>query len=154
MSTERRLSDLRNLVSGLYTLGATIGTGHFAVVKLARHVFTQKEVAVKVIDKTKLDDISKAHLFQEVMCMKLVQHPNVVRLYEVIDTPNKLYLILEFGDGGDMYDYIMKHANGLNESTARATIGTGHFAVVKLARHVFTQKEVAVKVIDKTKLDD
>jgi serine/threonine protein kinase len=119
MSSERRLSDLRNLVSGLYTLGATIGTGHFAVVKLARHVFTQKEVAVKVIDKTKLDDISKAHLFQEVMCMKLVQHPNVVRLYEVIDTPNKLYLILEFGDGGDMYDYIMKHANGLNETIAR-----------------------------------
>ena len=101
------------------TIGATIGTGHFAVVKLARHVFTQKEVAVKVIDKTKLDDISKAHLFQEVMCMKLVQHPNVVRLYEVIDTPNKLYLILEFGDGGDMYDYIMKHANGLPEPTAR-----------------------------------
>ena len=99
--------------------GATIGTGHFAVVKLARHVFTQKEVAVKVIDKTKLDDISKAHLFQEVMCMKLVQHPNVVRLYEVIDTPNKLYLILEFGDGGDMYDYIMRHANGLPESVAR-----------------------------------
>jgi len=102
----------------IYT-GATIGTGHFAVVKLARHVFTQKEVAVKVIDKTKLDDISKAHLFQEVMCMKLVQHPNVVRLYEVIDTPNKLYLILEFGDGGDMYDYIMKHVNGLNETIAR-----------------------------------
>ena len=74
---------------------------------------------MKVIDKTKLDDISKAHLFQEVNCMKLVQHPNVVRLYEVIDTPNKLYLILEFGDGGDMYDYIMKHANGLNETIAR-----------------------------------
>lgn len=74
---------------------------------------------MKVIDKTKLDDISKAHLFQEVNCMKLVQHPNVVRLYEVIDTPNKLYLILEFGDGGDMYDYIMKHASGLNESIAR-----------------------------------
>jgi SNF-related kinase len=102
-----------------FFIGETIGTGHFAVVKLARHVFTQKEVAVKVIDKRKLDEISKAHLFQEVMCMKLVQHPNVVRLYEVIDTPNKLYLILEFADGGDMYDYIMKHVNGLNESLAR-----------------------------------
>jgi SNF-related kinase len=100
-------------------IGETIGTGHFAVVKLARHVFTQKEVAVKVIDKTRLDEVSKAHLFQEVTCMKLVQHPNVVRLYEVIDTPNKLYLILELGDGGDMYDYIMKHANGLNELSAR-----------------------------------
>ncbi|CAF0842429.1 unnamed protein product [Adineta ricciae] len=113
------LSDTCHSVNGLYTLGKTIGTGHFAVVKLARHVFTQKEVAVKVIDKHKLDDISKAHLFQEVMCMKLVQHPNVVRLYEVIDTPSKLYLILELGDGGDMYDYITKHVNGLNESLAR-----------------------------------
>ncbi|CAF0830654.1 unnamed protein product [Adineta steineri] len=119
MSSERQFSDIRNLVSGLYNLGETIGTGHFAVVKIARHVFTQKEVAVKVIDKIKLDEISRAHLFQEVMCMKLVQHPNVVRLYEVIDTPNKLYLILELADGGDMYDYIMKHANGLNESLAR-----------------------------------
>jgi len=103
----------------LFFVGETIGTGHFAVVKLARHVFTQKEVAVKVIDKIKLDEISKTHLFQEVMCMKLVQHPNVVRLYEVIDTPNKLYLILEFADGGDMYDYLMKHVNGLNETLSR-----------------------------------
>ncbi|CAF4652446.1 unnamed protein product, partial [Rotaria magnacalcarata] len=52
MSSERRIDDLRNLVNGLYNLGQTIGTGHFAVVKLARHVFTQKEVAVKVIDKS------------------------------------------------------------------------------------------------------
>lgn len=44
--------------------------------------------------------------------MKLVQHPHVVRLYEVIDTQTKLYLILEYGDGGDMYDHIMKHDNG------------------------------------------
>ena len=51
--------------------------------------------------------------------MKLVQHPNVVRLYEVIDSPTKLYLIQELGDGGDMYDYIMKHPGGLNEERAR-----------------------------------
>lgn len=101
------------------SLGNTIGTGHYAVVKLARHIFSERNVAVKVIDKLKLDEISKTHLFQEVMCMKLVQHPHVVRLYEVIDTPNKLYLILEFADGGDMYDYITKHANGLSESVAR-----------------------------------
>lgn len=47
--------------------------------------------------------------------MKMVQHPNVVRLYEVIDTATKLYLILELGDGGDMYDCIMKHEGGLSE---------------------------------------
>lgn len=52
-------------------------------------------------------------------CMKLVQHPNVVRLYEAIDTQTKLYLILELGDGGDLYDFVMRHDEGLTENLAR-----------------------------------
>lgn len=51
--------------------------------------------------------------------MKLVQHPHVVRLYEVIDTQTKLYLILELADGGDLYDYIMRHESGLSEKLAK-----------------------------------
>ncbi len=101
-----------NHLASLYDIEQTIGQGHFAVVKLARHKFSGEKVAIKVIDKNKLDKLSREHLFQEVKCMKLVQHPNVVRLYEVIDSPSKLYLILELGDGGDMYDYIMRHSNG------------------------------------------
>lgn len=106
-------------IAGLYDLDKTLGRGHFAIVKLARHVFTGEKVAVKVIDKTKLDPVAQGHLFQEVRCMKMVQHPNVVRLYEVIDTATKLYLILELGDGGDMYDCIMKHEGGLSEEVAK-----------------------------------
>ncbi|MGH0130774.1 UNVERIFIED_CONTAM: hypothetical protein FKN15_066303 [Acipenser sinensis] len=85
-------------------------------------------VAVKVIDKTKLDSMAAGHLLQEVRCMKLVQHPNVVRLYEVIDTQTKLYLILELGDGGDMYDYIMRHEGGVSEDLAKV-----HFAQIVCA---------------------
>ncbi len=59
------------------------GEGHYAVVKLARHVFTGEKVAVKVIDKQKLDQSTQTQMLQEVKLMKLVQHPNVVRLYEV-----------------------------------------------------------------------
>ncbi|CAH1398521.1 unnamed protein product [Nezara viridula] len=114
-----RVAGYDGKIAGLYDLEATLGRGHFAVVKLARHVFTGEKVAVKVIDKSKLDGVSKAHLFQEVRCMKLVQHPNVVRLYEVIDTQTKLYLVLELGDGGDLYDYIMRHEAGLSEPLAR-----------------------------------
>ena len=76
-------------------------------------------MAIKVIDKTKLDEISKAHLYQEVRCMKLVSHPSIIRLYEVIDTQTKLYLIEELGDGGDLYDFIMKHPNGIEEGLVR-----------------------------------
>ncbi|KAI6207959.1 Leucyl-tRNA synthetase [Aphelenchoides besseyi] len=93
-------------IAGLYDLEHTIGKGHFAV-------------AVKVIDKTKLDAESAADLMQEVRCMKLVQHPNIVRLYEVIDTQTKLFLILELGDY-DMYDYIMRTSEkGCKESEAQ-----------------------------------
>lgn len=62
-------------IAGLYDLEETLGRGHFAVVKLARHVFTGEKVAVKVIDKSKLDEVSKAHLFQEV---KLQKTPHLI----------------------------------------------------------------------------
>lgn len=87
---------------------------------------------MKVIDKTKLDPVARGHLFQEVRCMKMVQHPNVVRLYEVIDTATKLYLILELGDGGDMYDCIMKHDGGLTEEVSGIA---GRRVAIRLHRH-------------------
>ena len=67
-------------ISNYYELKNTLGRGHFAVVKLAHHVYTGEKVAVKVIDKTKMDKISADHLYHEVTCMKLVQHPNVVSI--------------------------------------------------------------------------
>lgn len=68
----RRLeySNYDGKIAGLYDLEETLGRGHFAVVKLARHVFTGEKVAVKVIDKSKLDEVSRAHLFQEVREMQ------------------------------------------------------------------------------------
>ena len=106
-------------IAGAYDLDKELGKGRFAVVRLARHVFTGERVAVKVIDKTKLDDVSRDHLYKEVNCLKLVQHPHIVRLYEVIDTVTKLYLILELGDGGDLYDVILKKGP-LREDDAKA----------------------------------
>ncbi|XP_068567721.1 SNF related kinase b [Cebidichthys violaceus] len=120
-----RSSPGRSDLSGLYHLGRTLGRGHFAVVKLARHVNTRQLVAVKMIDKTKLDVMAASHLLQEVRCMRLVQHPNVVRLYEVIDTPTTLYLVMELAEGGDLYDYILRHEGGVAEGNAKR-----HFAQI------------------------
>ncbi|CAL8358511.1 unnamed protein product [Lota lota] len=116
-------------LSGLYHLGRTLGRGHFAVVKLARHVSTGQLVAIKMIDKTKLDVMATSHLLQEVRCMRLVQHPNVVRLYEAIDTPTTLHLVMELAEGGDLYDYILRHEGGVEERSAKR-----HFA--QMARAV------------------
>ncbi|XP_029697165.1 SNF related kinase b isoform X2 [Takifugu rubripes] len=122
---EPRSGPGRTDLRGLYHLGRTLGRGHFAVVKLARHVNTGDLVAVKMIDKTKLDVMATSHLLQEVRCMRLVQHPNVVRLYEVIDTPTTLYLVMELAEGGDLFDYIIRHEGGVAEDTAKR-----HFAQI------------------------
>jgi serine/threonine protein kinase len=88
--SEGRRNRIGGQMAGLYDLEETIGEGHYAVVKLARHVFTGEKVAVKVIDKMKLDAATRIQMMQEVRLMKLVQHPYVVRLYEVIDTQTKV----------------------------------------------------------------
>uniref|UniRef100_A0A1I7T7D9 SNF-related serine/threonine-protein kinase n=1 Tax=Caenorhabditis tropicalis TaxID=1561998 RepID=A0A1I7T7D9_9PELO len=114
--TSLHIRDTR--IAGLYDLEKTIGQGHFAVVKLAKHVFTGEMVAVKIIDKTKMDEASTSQIMKEVRCMKLVQHANIVRLYEVLDTQTKIFLILELGDY-DLHDFIIKHEKGVCESMAQ-----------------------------------
>ncbi|CAL2030265.1 unnamed protein product [Caenorhabditis brenneri] len=114
--TSLHIRDTR--IAGLYDLEKTIGQGHFAVVKLAKHVFTGEMVAVKIIDKTKMDEASTSQIMKEVRCMKLVQHANIVRLYEVLDTQTKIFLILELGDY-DLHDFIIKHEKGVCESLAQ-----------------------------------
>ncbi|XP_042079075.1 serine/threonine-protein kinase MARK2-like [Haplochromis burtoni] len=85
---------------GNYRLLKTIGKGNFAKVKLARHVLTGKEVAVKIIDKTQLNSSSLQKLFREVRIMKMLNHPNIVKLFEVIETEKTLYLVMEYASGG------------------------------------------------------
>ncbi|KAI5628161.1 serine/threonine-protein kinase MARK1 [Silurus asotus] len=104
---------------GNYRLLKTIGKGNFAKVKLARHVLTGREVAVKIIDKTQLNPTSLQKLFREVRIMKIVNHPNIVKLFEVIETEKTLYLIMEYASGGEVFDYLVAHGR-MKEKEARA----------------------------------
>ncbi|XP_051533801.1 serine/threonine-protein kinase MARK2-like isoform X13 [Myxocyprinus asiaticus] len=104
---------------GCYRLLKTIGKGNFAKVKLAKHVLTGKEVAVKIIDKTQLNSSSLQKLFREVMIMKLLNHPNIVKLFEVIETEKTLYLVMEYASGGEVFDYLVAHGR-MKEKEARA----------------------------------
>ncbi|EHA99388.1 Serine/threonine-protein kinase MARK1 [Heterocephalus glaber] len=104
---------------GSYRLQKTIGKGNFAKVKLARHVLTGREVAVKIIDKTQLNPTSLQKLFREVRIMKILNHPNIVKLFEVIETEKTLYLIMEYASGGEVFDYLVAHGR-MKEKEARA----------------------------------
>nr|XP_037841477.1 serine/threonine-protein kinase MARK1 isoform X5 [Chlorocebus sabaeus] len=104
---------------GNYRLQKTIGKGNFAKVKLARHVLTGREVAVKIIDKTQLNPTSLQKLFREVRIMKILNHPNIVKLFEVIETEKTLYLVMEYASGGEVFDYLVAHGR-MKEKEARA----------------------------------
>ena len=104
---------------GKYQLLKTIGKGNFAKVKLARHIPTGKQVAVKIIDKTQLNDKVLRKVSREVGIMKMLDHPNIVKLYQVIETETTLYLVMEYASGGEIFDYVVHHGR-MKEKEARA----------------------------------
>ncbi|CAH1777992.1 unnamed protein product [Owenia fusiformis] len=95
---------------GNYLLGRTLGEGSFAKVKEALHTLTGEKVAVKVIDKKKAkeDAYVRKNLRREGKLLQVVRHPNVVQLYEVMETENSYYIVTELCRGGDLMDHICK----------------------------------------------
>lgn len=69
-------------------------------------ILSSDKVAIKVLDKTRLDAQSQRMLSREISSMEALQHPNVVRLYEVVETPSRMYLVLEYAGGGDLHTRI------------------------------------------------
>uniref|UniRef100_A0A8C2GG36 non-specific serine/threonine protein kinase n=1 Tax=Cyprinus carpio TaxID=7962 RepID=A0A8C2GG36_CYPCA len=114
---------------GNYRLLKTIGKGNFAKVKLARHILTGKEVAIKIIDKTQLNPTSLQKLFREVRIMKTLRHPNIVRLFEVIETEKTM-------EYNFVFDYLVSHGR-MKEIEARAK-----FRQIVSAVHYCHQKNI------------
>jgi 5'-AMP-activated protein kinase catalytic alpha subunit len=85
----------------------TLGQGTFGKVKLAIHERTGQKVAVKVLEKKKIIDVSDIErVSREIHILKLVRHPNLIQLYEIIETPKYLFLVMEYCGGGELFDYI------------------------------------------------
>ncbi|ESN95435.1 hypothetical protein HELRODRAFT_86903 [Helobdella robusta] len=126
--------ELQNI--GKYRLIKTIGKGNFAKVKLAKHLPTGRQVAIKVIDKTLLSSTSKAKLWREVRIMKTLDHPNIVKLFQVMETDRYLYLVMEYASGGELFDYLTSNGR-LKEKEARMK-----FRQILSAVHYFHQKNI------------
>ncbi|KAJ6331922.1 hypothetical protein OIU76_010325 [Salix suchowensis] len=104
---------------GRYELGRTLGEGTFAKVKFARNVETKENVAIKILDKEKvLKHKMIGQIKREISTMKLIRHPNVVRMHEVMASKTKIYIVLEFVTGGELFDKIASKGR-LKEDEAR-----------------------------------
>ncbi|MCO5586712.1 hypothetical protein L7F22_040654 [Adiantum nelumboides] len=104
---------------GKYEIGRTLGEGTFAKVKFARNTETGDNVAIKIVNKEKiLKHKMVEQIKREISTMKLIKHPNVVQLYEVLASKTNIYIVLEFVTGGELFDKIF-HQGKLKEDEAR-----------------------------------
>ncbi|XP_038600197.1 LOW QUALITY PROTEIN: serine/threonine-protein kinase NIM1 [Tachyglossus aculeatus] len=91
---------------GFYRIRGQIGSGNFSRVKLGIHSLTKEKVAIKILDKTKLDQKTQRLLSREISSMEKLHHPNLIRLYEVVETLSKVHLVTEYAGGGELFGKI------------------------------------------------
>ena len=100
---------------GDYVLIDEIGKGTFSQVTRAVHLITNQLVAVKILNKSKIEDeIDIERIIREIEILKNISHPNIVQIYEVYSTIHNYYIIMEIMEGSDLFDYIISN-NFLNE---------------------------------------
>ncbi|KAL3877262.1 hypothetical protein ACJMK2_034995 [Sinanodonta woodiana] len=93
-------------LKGYYHLRETIGSGGFAKVKLAYHALTAEKVAIKIMDKKGLgEDLPR--VYTEIAAMKELCHQHICKLYQVIETEDRFFMILEYCPEGELFDYIV-----------------------------------------------
>jgi 5'-AMP-activated protein kinase catalytic alpha subunit len=92
---------------GKYEVGKTLGEGNFGKVKYARNVESGQSYAVKIVEKNRIVELSITdQIKREIGTLKLLKHPNVVRLHEVLASKTKIYMVLEYVNGGELFDRI------------------------------------------------
>ena len=94
---------------GDYLLNEEIGSGGFAKVVQGIHIPTGEKVAVKIMDKAQIfsEPLNLNRIQREIAILKIVRHRNIIKLYELMETPNKIYLVMEYCNGGELFDYIV-----------------------------------------------
>ncbi|CAD8190946.1 unnamed protein product [Paramecium octaurelia] len=103
-----RLNNRR--IIGNYQLIKTLGEGTFGKVKLAVHLKSQEKVAIKILEKERIVEVADVErVSREIHILKLIRHKHVIQLYEIIETPKHIFIVMEFANGGELFEYIVKH---------------------------------------------
>lgn len=98
----------KNEIYNYYKFGRKLGEGTFSEVFLCEHLLSNQKVAIKVLEKSKIiteNDCKRTKL--EIEIMHRVRHPHIIQLYEIHESEENLFIVMEFASGGELYDYIV-----------------------------------------------
>eukprot|EP00803_Ostreobium_quekettii_P005684 evm.model.scf_712.1 EVM.evm.TU.scf_712.1 scf_712:16665-29541(+) len=103
-----------------YRLGKTLGIGSFGKVKVAEHTLTGHQVAIKILNRKKIQSMDmEDKVRREIKILRLFMHPHIIRLYEVVDAPTDIYVIMEYVQCGELFDYIVEKGRLLEDEARR-----------------------------------
>lgn len=92
---------------GDWLLGPTLGQGSFGKVKLAHHCRTHEKVAVKIVDKNTISNVEDVErVYRETFILTTLKHPNIIKLYEVLDSSKSIMLVMEYAGGGELFSRV------------------------------------------------
>ncbi|KRY69677.1 Serine/threonine-protein kinase NIM1 [Trichinella pseudospiralis] len=126
----------------LYQIGEQIGSGRYSKVKRSVHILTKEEVAIKIVDRDQMKngDGEKVTM-QEIRCLESIFHPNIVRLFEVIETLPRTYLVLELIAGGDLLRYV-KRKGKLEERETKSIYKQLLLAITYLHEKLIAHRDI------------
>ncbi|EOD10963.1 hypothetical protein EMIHUDRAFT_422285 [Emiliania huxleyi CCMP1516] len=105
---------------GGWRIAEELGSGHFAKVKRGIHITTNKQCAIKIVKKPA--DVKMALVQTEVDILKKVNHPYIVRCYDVIEKGDRIYFFMELMEGGELFDKIVEIGNFTESDAIKMTI--------------------------------
>jgi len=109
-------------VNDFYDLSSNLGKGQFGVVKLARHKKSKNQVAIKTITKANMKPIEVFQQRREIEVLKMCQHQNIIKLIDLFESSENYFIVLEYMQGKDLFDYIAKRDYSLPEERAKTII--------------------------------
>ena len=109
-------------IKDLYDIQEKIGEGKYASVYKARHKASKRIVAIKILEKENLSSNEFSMIKNEIDILKICQHPNIVKLYDVFEDTQRIHIIMELIEGPDLFCYLEKKDFDINESEANKII--------------------------------
>ncbi|KAG1684003.1 Serine/threonine-protein kinase NIM1 [Nymphon striatum] len=126
---------------GLYRIKSSLGSGNFSQVCMAIHGLTKDKAAIKMIDKAKLDSKTQKMLAREILNMEKMHHPNIIRLYEVLETAVKYHLVMECACGGELFTKVTSEGR-MPEPEAKLIFSQVTSAIEHLHTHSIIHRDL------------
>ena len=138
----------------IYEVKQKLGNGKFGLVKLGINKETKQKVAIKIMNKNNMDSSDLELVRTEIEILRICQHPNIIRLYDVFENLNYIYIIMEYCSGGDLFGYLEERKFILPEPRAAVIMHKMCAAVYYIHSYGIAHRDLKPENVLMTSNDD